>query len=72
LTLPSLPEWMMSCTAYAMGWKRVHTALTASAGAPNEAPCRLAHSQMSSESGDPLHEEQLLVLCNRDELVELF
>jgi hypothetical protein len=34
LTLPSLPEWMMSCTAYAMGWNRVHTALTASAGAP--------------------------------------
>lgn len=33
LTLPSLPEWMMSCTAYAMGWNRVHTALTASAGA---------------------------------------
>jgi hypothetical protein len=28
LTFPSLPEWMKSCTAYAMGWNRVHTALS--------------------------------------------
>jgi hypothetical protein len=28
--------------------------------------------QGRSESADPLHEEELLVLCNRDELVELF
>lgn len=38
----------------------------------SEAPCRLSHSQVLNPSADPLHEEQLLVLCNRDELVELF
>jgi hypothetical protein len=56
LILPSFPENSTSWTAYMIGWKRVHTALPVS---------------QERRIGDSLHQEQILLLGESDQLVQL-